>query len=47
MLNWFEMASEYVKEHHKPPRDAMKLIEIFYEVTMVMGFLSPTPCYSI
>ncbi|KAG1953752.1 synaptonemal complex protein [Pimephales promelas] len=34
MLNWFEMASEYVKEHHKPPRDAMKLIEIFYEVTM-------------
>ncbi|XDV47171.1 hypothetical protein PO909_016871 [Leuciscus waleckii] len=34
MLNWFEMASEYIKEQHKPPRDAMKLIEVFYEVAM-------------
>ncbi|XP_051737825.1 synaptonemal complex protein 2-like isoform X2 [Ctenopharyngodon idella] len=34
MLNWFEMASEYLKEQHKPPRDAMKLIEVFYEVAM-------------
>ncbi|XP_056090710.1 synaptonemal complex protein 2-like [Rhinichthys klamathensis goyatoka] len=34
MLNWFEMASEYIKEQHKPPRDAMKLIEVLYEVAM-------------
>lgn len=47
MLNWFEMASENIKEQHKPPRDAMKLIEVFYEVAMVMHFLSLTPRYSI
>ncbi|XP_077100428.1 synaptonemal complex protein 2-like [Siphateles boraxobius] len=34
MLNWFELASEYIKEQHKPHRDAMKLIEVFYEVAM-------------
>ncbi|KAK7118146.1 hypothetical protein R3I94_021848 [Phoxinus phoxinus] len=28
------MASEYIKEQHKPPRDAMKLIEVFYVVAM-------------
>ncbi|ROL51079.1 Synaptonemal complex protein 2-like [Anabarilius grahami] len=30
------MASEYLKEQHKPPRDAMKLIEVFYEVAMAI-----------
>lgn len=40
MLNWFEMASEYLKEQHKPPRDAMKLIEVFYEVAMVIATFS-------
>ncbi|XP_073686400.1 synaptonemal complex protein 2-like [Garra rufa] len=34
MLNWFEISSEHLKEQHKPPRDAMNLIEVFYEVAM-------------
>ncbi|ROL51088.1 Synaptonemal complex protein 2-like [Anabarilius grahami] len=34
------MASEYLKEQHKPPRDAMKLIEVFYEVAMVIATFS-------
>lgn len=48
MLNWFEVASEYLKEQHKPHRDAMRLIEVFYEVAMVMAaFLSLTWRYYI
>ncbi|XP_026121038.1 synaptonemal complex protein 2-like isoform X2 [Carassius auratus] len=34
MLNWFEISSEHLKGQHKPPRDAMTLIEVFYEVAM-------------
>uniref|UniRef100_A0A8C1T9Z7 Synaptonemal complex protein 2-like n=1 Tax=Cyprinus carpio TaxID=7962 RepID=A0A8C1T9Z7_CYPCA len=34
MLNWFEISSENLKGQHKPPRDAMNLIEVFYEVAM-------------
>ncbi|XP_058621196.1 synaptonemal complex protein 2-like isoform X3 [Onychostoma macrolepis] len=34
MLNWFEISSEHLKEQYKPPRDAMNLIEVFYEVAM-------------
>ncbi|XP_043082152.1 synaptonemal complex protein 2-like isoform X4 [Puntigrus tetrazona] len=36
MLNWFEISSEHLKEPHKPPRDAMNLIEVFYEVAMAL-----------
>ncbi|KAK2869887.1 hypothetical protein Q8A67_024279 [Cirrhinus molitorella] len=28
------ISSEHLKEQHKPPRDAMNLIEVFYEVAM-------------
>lgn len=38
MLNWFEISSENLKGQHKPPRDAMNLIEVFYEVAMVIHF---------
>ncbi|XP_073796034.1 synaptonemal complex protein 2-like isoform X3 [Danio rerio] len=34
MLNWFETASEYLKAQPKPPRDVLKLIEVFYEISM-------------
>ncbi|XP_059390555.1 synaptonemal complex protein 2-like [Carassius carassius] len=34
MLNWFEISSEHLKGQHKPPRDGMTLIEVFYEVAM-------------
>ncbi|XP_016398079.1 synaptonemal complex protein 2-like isoform X2 [Sinocyclocheilus rhinocerous] len=34
MLNWFEISSEHLKGQHKPPRYAMNLIEVFYEVAM-------------
>ncbi|XP_051538997.1 synaptonemal complex protein 2-like isoform X2 [Myxocyprinus asiaticus] len=34
MLNWFETVSENLKEPHKRSKVAMKLIEVFYEVSM-------------
>ncbi|XP_051969884.1 synaptonemal complex protein 2-like [Xyrauchen texanus] len=34
MLNWFEMVSQNLKEPHKRSKVAMKLIEVFYEVSM-------------
>ncbi|TRY91051.1 hypothetical protein DNTS_035774 [Danionella cerebrum] len=34
MLNWFEIASEHLKEQLSPQRDALQLVEVFYEVAM-------------
>ncbi|XP_073669183.1 synaptonemal complex protein 2-like [Paramisgurnus dabryanus] len=36
MLSWFETVSEHLKEQHKPSKIAMKLIEVFYEVSMIL-----------
>lgn len=34
MLNWFERVSEHLKAQQKPTKIAIKLIEVFYEVSM-------------
>lgn len=35
MLDWFEKVTEHQKMRQELSKDALKLIEVFYEVSMV------------
>ncbi|XP_057179397.1 synaptonemal complex protein 2-like [Triplophysa rosa] len=47
MLNWFERVSEHLKEQQKPTKIAIKLIEVFYEVSMSLCQMTSAGSYKI